>query len=594
VSATNHAGRSWQLVIDAQGVQGPFNERGIARTITAVSEALVHAGLPVTAVLLNPHHALPPSWHATLRQLPLRWSTADATRDLLDGLPIVWLMLSPMEGSVPDEAIVPTIALSGRTAIVPLVHDAIPFDDELRYQRRHADARMHQYRLPFLRQAAHTLAVSRHSAAEWNLLVTPLASVSVVGSAPTPAATAPLGSAAATEASRRVVAGLNREFAIYVGGGDARKNVEGAIYAWMKLGDNVHRRFQFVVVGSATVAVAQRWRERVKEAGLTGDDVLFTGMVADADLDALHQAARVAFFPSLSEGFGMPVVEALAWGTPVVSSNTSSLPEIIGWGPGMFDPSDPDEIAAVLRSALVDDEFREQLRGVGESARLRHTWPAVAARISEALEAHVVPNLPTASAPSRKPSIAVVTSDASADGWAALITTQLAKSADVDEFSAKGDGAFPLEAFGRTSDPGRYDLRVFVLGDHADGAVAYSLARRYPGVLVLTDDRLTAIGLEAVGSAITWLLLDAYDTRLPAVLASDREPSLATLLRHDIRLLEPVVRPAHRVLAASSLIADAAKLDIGPWHRPVPTEVVSSPAHATAALLRLLGVGITV
>jgi hypothetical protein len=122
----NRANHPWQLVIDAQGVQGPFNERGIARTVTAVSEALVSAGLPVTAVLLNPHHALPPLWHATLRQLPLRWSTASATRDLIDGPPIVWLMLSPMEGSVPDEAIVPTLALSGRTAIVPLVHDAIP------------------------------------------------------------------------------------------------------------------------------------------------------------------------------------------------------------------------------------------------------------------------------------------------------------------------------------------------------------------------------------------------------------------------------------------------------------------------------------
>jgi glycosyltransferase involved in cell wall biosynthesis len=574
----------WQLVIDAQGVQGPFNERGISRTVTALSDALVARGAPITAVLLNPHHPLPPSWHASLRHLPLMWSTATATASLVSGPPIVWLMLSPMEGSFPDEAIVPRFVADGRAAIVPLIHDAIPFDDTLRYQRRHADARMHQYRLPLLRQASHTLAVSQHSANDWSRLVFPLPAVTVVGSAPTPPSTKPLGRSEATSAAQRAVVGLDRAFAVYVGGDDARKNVEGAIEAWAKLGPELHRRFQFVVVGSARPQTLATWQARAAQLGLGSSDVIFAGRLNDAALDALHQAAHLAFFPSLSEGFGMPVVEALAWGTPVICSNTTSMPEIIGWAPGMFDPTNADDMADVLRRALVDDAFRTELVAVGRAARERHTWAAVATRICATLEAHVVPNLPTTPAPTR-PSIAVVTSDASPAGWAALIVSEVGAHADVDVFAPNPiDGAFPIEAFGRTTDPGRFDLRVFVLGDHADGAAAFDMARRFPGVLVLTDERLTHLGAAAAGESLAVLLADAYDTRLASVIATNSSPSIDVLVDYDVRLLAPVVGPAHRVIAITEAIAAAASLDIGPWRRPVPTDVASSPAEVARLL----------
>jgi Glycosyl transferases group 1 len=357
----------------------------------------------------------------------------------------------------------------------------------------------------------------------------------------------------------------------------------------MTLGEEMHRRFQFVVVGSAPTAVATRWRERVSSLGLTDDDVLFTGLVSDPDLDALHQAARVAFFPSLSEGFGMPVVEALAWGTPVVSSKTTSLPEIIGWDRGMFDPTDPYEVAAVLRSALVDDDFRRELCAAGDAARLRHTWPAVAQRISDALEAHVVPNLPTATPQPHRRSIAIVATDTAADSWAAKLRHSLSDACDVDVFGPDGTAdIFPLEAFGRTSDPGRYDFRLFILANDARGAAAYNLARRYPGVVVLTDERLTRLGSSACGSDLSARLVDAYDTRLPAVVASDPEPTVELLERHDIRLLEPVVSPAHEVLAASVAIANAAALDIGPWRRPAPTTVTPTPEHVATHVTHLL------
>jgi glycosyltransferase involved in cell wall biosynthesis len=576
-------GPSWQLVIDAQGVQGPFNERGIARTVSAVSRALIDVGAPVSAVLLNPHHSLPPRWHASLRDLPLRWATTDAVRDLLRGPPIVWLMLSPMEGSLPDESIVPEFVAAGRAAIVPLIHDAIPFDDVLRYQQRHADARMHQYRLPLLRQAAHILAVSQHSANDWSRLVFTLPSVTVIGSAPTPSSSAPLSPGDATAHARRTVTGLDRPFVVYVGGGDERKNVHGALTAWAKLETDIHRQFQLVIVGSAPSATRAAWHDTVEHLGLPARAVLFAGLVDDGSLDALHQAAHLSFFPSLSEGFGMPVVEALAWGTPVICSNSTSLPEVIGWEPGMFDPHDPDDMTRVLRQALLDETFRAELTRHGDDARLRHTWPAVAGRIRNALEVHVVPTLSTRNVGAR-PSCAIIASDGSVDGWGVSLARALAPRADVDIF-APGADHFPIESFGRTKDPGRYSLRVFVLGDDIDGAAAFSLAQRFPGVLVLTTDRLTNMAVTAAGNTLGSVLHHAYDTRLPAIVSSDPAPSASLLTHHDIRLLAPVVQPAHELFAPNQTIADAAALDVGPWHKAVPVEVVATPSDVAARLI---------
>jgi hypothetical protein len=123
-----------------------------------------------------------------------------------------------------------------------------------------------------------------------------------------------------------------------------------------------------------------------------------------------------------------------------------------------------------------------------------------------------------------------------------------------------------------------------VLGDHADGAAAFDMARRFPGVLVLTDERLTHLGAAAAGESLAVLLADAYDTRLASVIATNSSPSIDVLVDYDVRLLAPVVGPAHRVIAITEAIAAAASLDIGPWRRPVPTDVASSPAEVARLL----------
>ncbi|MDY7040634.1 MAG: glycosyltransferase family 1 protein, partial [Chloroflexota bacterium] len=112
---------------------------------------------------------------------------------------------------------------------------------------------------------------------------------------------------------------------------------------------------------------------RVRELGVE-QQVIFPGYVADADLPALLSGARVFAFPSLYEGFGFPVLEAMACGVPVVCSNTSSLPEVAGDAALLVDPLDIGAWAAALERALADEELRADLVTRGYEQVRRFSW----------------------------------------------------------------------------------------------------------------------------------------------------------------------------------------------------------------------------
>jgi glycosyltransferase involved in cell wall biosynthesis len=106
--------------------------------------------------------------------------------------------------------------------------------------------------------------------------------------------------------------------------------------------------------------------------------VIFPGYVADADLPAVYAGAQALAFPSLFEGFGLPVLEAMACGTPVVCSNSSSLPEIAGNAAFLVDPLDTDALADALGRMLQDGSLREQLRMRGSAQAMQFSWERAA------------------------------------------------------------------------------------------------------------------------------------------------------------------------------------------------------------------------
>jgi glycosyltransferase involved in cell wall biosynthesis len=167
--------------------------------------------------------------------------------------------------------------------------------------------------------------------------------------------------------------GLPHQFVLFVGTLEPRKNLKGLIEAFSRVYDG---RIQLVLVGG------KGWLHddlfaRVEALNL-GAAVRFAGYVRSEDLPLWYNAATALAYPSLYEGFGMPVTEAQACGTPVLTSNKSSLPEAAGEAALLVDPRDVEEIAAGLNQLLNDDALRRDLRERGLAHARRFSWPRAA------------------------------------------------------------------------------------------------------------------------------------------------------------------------------------------------------------------------
>jgi len=166
--------------------------------------------------------------------------------------------------------------------------------------------------------------------------------------------------------------GLPERFILYVGTIEPRKNLTILLEAYQALrsqGSN----FKLVIVGKKGW-LYKGFFQRLRELGLEGE-VVFPGFVPDEDLPALYSAANLFVFPSLYEGFGLPPLEAMACGTPVIASNVSSLPEVVGEAGIMVEPRDVRALAEAMERVLMDN------REVGEKElqqAARFSWERAA------------------------------------------------------------------------------------------------------------------------------------------------------------------------------------------------------------------------
>ncbi len=170
-----------------------------------------------------------------------------------------------------------------------------------------------------------------------------------------------------TAARRRY--NLPERFVLYVGTIEPRKNLPALFTAFSSLQDPTPN-LKLVIAGK-TGWLTEETFERAKALG---DSVIFTGYVADADLAALYTLAELLVLPSIYEGFGLPVLEAMACGTPVACSNVSSLPEIAGDAALLFDPRDARSMAEAITRALSDPPLRAEMRARGLARAARFTW----------------------------------------------------------------------------------------------------------------------------------------------------------------------------------------------------------------------------
>ena len=179
--------------------------------------------------------------------------------------------------------------------------------------------------------------------------------------------------------------GITRPFVMYTGGADPRKNVEGLIRAFSTLPAPVRQAHQLVFVGKEPVDFRDALLAAARKVGIGPSDLVFTGFVPDDRLVMLYNLCNLFVFPSFREGFGLPALEGMACGAPVIASNTSSLPEVIGWSDAMFDPYSEEAIAKAMHCALSDESFRTELIQRGTQRAKTFTWERSAQRALDAM-----------------------------------------------------------------------------------------------------------------------------------------------------------------------------------------------------------------
>lgn len=182
-----------------------------------------------------------------------------------------------------------------------------------------------------------------------------------------------------TIAAVRARYGLPERFILYVGTIEPRKNLTTLLEAFHHLLATYDLRL--VIVGKKGW-LYERFFRRLRELGLE-NRVLFTGYVPDEDLPAIYSAADLFVFPSLYEGFGLPVLEAMACGTPVICSNTSSLPEVAGDAALLVDPTDARALTGAMEQVLTNERLWATLRAKGMERARGFTWEKAAYRTWE-------------------------------------------------------------------------------------------------------------------------------------------------------------------------------------------------------------------
>ena len=260
---------------------------------------------------------------------------------------------------------------------VTIVYDLVPFVEGAQAQRRAGRIERATIRpglrcsaaLPCISEATERDLVERFPAARGKTSAIPLAADGRFRT----------GHPAAEIAAARERHALPGRFVLGVGTLEPRKNLVRLIDAWGAVPEAVRDGAPLVLVGPKGWEV----EEIERRAGAAGVRTL--GFVPDEDLALLYAACTAFAYPSLYEGFGLPVLEALASGAPTVTARVSSLPEVAGDAALLVDPRDTEAIAAALGRLLTDDGLRERLRAAGPRRAAGFSWARTAAGYADLL-----------------------------------------------------------------------------------------------------------------------------------------------------------------------------------------------------------------
>lgn len=555
------------LLVDARPVDHPTaRQRGIGRYVTGLLTGLRDIDAPMIALYGTDAEA--EVLAATVPGLTAeRWSPQVVREHAVDG---TWylatqLMLHP----IPLDPI-PRSITDARLPVAAVMYDVIPYRYPEMYLTDPNARRQAQLRASLARTIDTLVAISDFAATTAaDELEFPLERIATIG-AGVESRFQPAADDRRSLLARVLPSHVGR-YVVSVSGSDDRKNTEGLLRAWTHVDRRVdlgfHHDLHLVVAGAHTPDVLRRWEGWAADAGVT-ERVVFTGAVDDDELVALLQGAALAVMPSIEEGFGLPVLEAAACGVPTVSSNVSSLPEVLDEPAACFDPHDPHAIAAAIVAALTDEDHRSVLLAAGRRAVERWTWSNAATATIDALET-MGPRWPQRT---RRPAQRVAVAGIfgiGADSNDGLVAALRAAGSDVTELVDTGGSAeptgvapgattdrWPVRSIGRFVKPWDFDHIVAVLGAAPQHLATSQRARAVPCHLWVHEDAMFGVRFGAN--------LQALETARSAIVGSG---SAAELLRRaadrpcPILIVSPDTDPAACAAALRAWLDDVDELD---------------------------------
>jgi glycosyltransferase involved in cell wall biosynthesis len=292
--------------------------------------------------------------------------------------------------------------------------------------------------------------------------------------------------------------GINKPFIFYLGGNDFRKNMYGALEAFSLLPRSIIDKHQLVINDPGEMG---SYVERAKLLGLNELDIVITGFTTDEELVALYNFCKVFFFPSLYEGFGLPVLEAMGCGAPVITSNNSSFPEVVGRSDAMFDVRDKNEISTKLINVLENDDFRNELSQYGLDRAKKFTWTNSSQLAWSALERVLDhPQNKKYNITRKKKKVAFVSplppQKSGIAKYSFDLIPCLTKYYDLDLFTEKSEETIEKNIFGdikvyswkKLLDlKDNYETVIYQFGNSSFHSYMIDLLGKFPGIVVLHD-----------------------------------------------------------------------------------------------------------